>query len=372
MSLVDVFVGNFPQIDWALYTLWVEGLSESEAMQNLKKRGLVSSQAEYCTDGAENILLASDVADNYRLFGLWESMLHQPVTFSEQLVFQLDPSTQHKLVEQYYALDNSVARELLGRKLTSRLRKDLDEIADKTGVSLRSCRRQFDNIKRVHRAVEEQQGVFLTNIKSQFLLPDTLAEKYSVLAFVACHRLETSKKKLAFLSFNDFSVVCKEVMLHWSPEGQHVDDSGEPLLDKDFFYTLRELKSLGEKEKEHRYAVCQSLGRQNLEKKAMSEIEANFKTLSKNILNIGQGIYSSREVREIFVNVVDKVVEPLRQWKLSPEEVSLLLMAYTGVVNEGTVQVEPLLNASFQRFMKTLTVIIVTFHRASLGRNSAG
>ena len=149
MSLVDVFVGNFPQIDWTLYTLWVEGLSESEAMQNLKKRGLVSSQAEYCTDGAENILLASDVADNYRLFGLWESMLHQPVTFSEQLVFQLDPSTQHKLVEQYYALDNSVARELLGRKLTSRLRKDLDEIADKTGVSLRSCRRQFDNIKRV-------------------------------------------------------------------------------------------------------------------------------------------------------------------------------------------------------------------------------
>ena len=95
----------------------------------------------------------------------------------------------------------------------------------------------------------------------------------------------------------------------------------------------------------------------------MSEIEANFKTLSKNILNIGQGIYSSREVREIFVNVVDKIVEPLRQWKLSPEEVSLLLMAYTGVVNEGTVQVEPLLNASFQRFMKTLTVIIVTFHR---------
>ena len=101
-------------------------------------------------------------------------------------------------MEQYYALDSSVARELLGRKLTSRLRKDLDEVADKTGVSLRSCRRQFDNIKRVlvltfylsilsvvlliqvHRGVEEQQGVFLSNIKSQFLLPDNLAERYLV------------------------------------------------------------------------------------------------------------------------------------------------------------------------------------------------
>ena len=65
---------------------------------------------------------------------------------------------------------------------------------------------------------------------------------------------------MAFLSFSDFSIVCKEVrgsiayllyivvqdliwsykvMLFWSPEGQQVDDSGEPLLDKDFFYTLR-------------------------------------------------------------------------------------------------------------------------------------
>ena len=125
----------------------------------------------------------------------------------------------------------------------------------------------------------------------------------------------------------------------------------------------RELKSLGEKEKEHRYAVCQNLGRQNLEKRAMSEIEANFKTLSKNLLNIGQGIYSSREVRELFVNVVDKVVEPLKQWKLSPEEVSLLMSAYLGVVVEGTIQLEPLLKSSFQRFMNTITVIITTFHR---------
>ena len=35
-------------------------------------------------------------------------------------------------------------------------------------------------------------------------------------------------------SFRNF-----KVMLCWSPEGQQVDDSGEPVLDKDFFYTLR-------------------------------------------------------------------------------------------------------------------------------------
>ena len=164
MSLVDVFVGNFPQIDWTLYSLWVEGLSVAEAMQKLMERGLVTSQSGFSKDSAENNLLASDLADNYRLFGLWESMLHQPVTFSEQLVFQLDATTQRMLVEQYYALDSSVARELLGRKLTSRLRKDLDEVADKTGVSLRSCRRQFDNIKRVPLSLFLPYAIFTSHL----------------------------------------------------------------------------------------------------------------------------------------------------------------------------------------------------------------
>ena len=43
----------------------------------------------------------------------------------------------------------------------------------------------------------------------------------------------------------------------------------------------------------------------------MSEIEANFKTLNKALLNIGQNLYSSKEARELFVNVVDKVLEEI-------------------------------------------------------------
>ena len=47
------------------------------------------------------------------------------------------------------SLDPRVSRELIGKKLSSRFRRDLDELAEKTGVSLKSCRRQFDNVKRV-------------------------------------------------------------------------------------------------------------------------------------------------------------------------------------------------------------------------------
>jgi len=41
---------------------------------------------------------------------------------------------------RYYDFDDAVIRELLGKKLSSRHRKDLDEVSEKTGVVLRSCR----------------------------------------------------------------------------------------------------------------------------------------------------------------------------------------------------------------------------------------
>jgi len=41
---------------------------------------------------------------------------------------------------RYYDFDDSVMREILGKKLSARQRKDLDEVCEKTGVNLKSCR----------------------------------------------------------------------------------------------------------------------------------------------------------------------------------------------------------------------------------------
>ena len=46
------------------------------------------------------------------------------------------------LVIRYYQFDKEVVRELLGKKLTGRLRKDLDDVSEKTNIPLKSCRRQ--------------------------------------------------------------------------------------------------------------------------------------------------------------------------------------------------------------------------------------
>lgn len=77
---------------------------------------------------------------------------------------------------RYYEFDDVVIRELLGKKITSKSRKDMDEVAEKTGITLKSCRRQYDNVKRVFKVVEDLPGSLAANIKQHFLLSDDLAK----------------------------------------------------------------------------------------------------------------------------------------------------------------------------------------------------
>ena len=44
---------------------------------------------------------------------------------------------------RYYEFDQSVMREMLGKKLSSTDRKNLDDVSEKTQVQLKSCQRQF-------------------------------------------------------------------------------------------------------------------------------------------------------------------------------------------------------------------------------------
>lgn len=69
-------------------------------------------------------------------------------------------------------------REILCHKLSQRQRKDLDDISERTGYRhrVKSCRRQFDNLKRIIRTVEEMKGPIIKNIIENFFLPEKMAE----------------------------------------------------------------------------------------------------------------------------------------------------------------------------------------------------
>lgn len=52
------------------------------------------------------------------------------------------------MVELYHELDDAVLREILGKKVSSKTRKDLDDVSELTRLPLKSCHRQYDNIRR--------------------------------------------------------------------------------------------------------------------------------------------------------------------------------------------------------------------------------
>lgn len=45
---------------------------------------------------------------------------------------------------RYYGFDKEVIREILGRKMSAKLRKDMDDVSEKTGIPLKRCRRQVN------------------------------------------------------------------------------------------------------------------------------------------------------------------------------------------------------------------------------------
>jgi hypothetical protein len=47
---------------------------------------------------------------------------------------------------RYYQFDEVIIREILGKKLSGRNRKDLDDVSEKNKMSLKKCRRQVKGI----------------------------------------------------------------------------------------------------------------------------------------------------------------------------------------------------------------------------------
>jgi hypothetical protein len=112
-------------------------------------KGLTVGQAAAVREDADPILrdvLEIDTADDFRLFEELQPSLEEPKT--TMCLLDIPLKVRFALSESFYAFDDIVVREFLGRKFTTRVRKDLDEVSEITGIPRRSCLRQFDNLKR--------------------------------------------------------------------------------------------------------------------------------------------------------------------------------------------------------------------------------
>nr|CAD7574181.1 unnamed protein product [Timema californicum] len=314
-----------------------------DAVQILHQRGVTQQT------GASLELVASDVLDHYRTYSLLERLLHNPPKLEEQLAFQIEPQTRKLLIEKYYEFDNAVIRELLGKKLSSRHRKDLDEVGEKTGILLKSCRRQFDNVKRVFKVVEEMQGSVVQNIRNNFLLSEDLAKRYGAVVFIACMRFETSKRKLHYLTFPDFYNCARAMMSGWT-YGENSPEFDDTDLDREFLLDLRDVRILLDKEKEHKHLVCQRLKPQLLER-SYQELENNFRSYSRALVGVACNLHRTREMRFLFLELVERCLEPWRQVTWSHTDLRNFLTAYMQCALEMDVLREADLKSAWERFM---------------------
>ncbi|XP_073461366.1 acidic fibroblast growth factor intracellular-binding protein [Aquarana catesbeiana] len=350
---LNVFVGNTTLIDEEVYQLWLDGYSVGDAVNIRLKSGILDQT------GAGPDVLESDTMDHYRTFQMIERLLHYPPKLVQQLLFQIPPYKQSMLIERYYAFDEAFVREVLGKKLSKGTKKDLDDISAKTGVTLKSCRRQFDNFKRVFKVVEEMRGNLVDNIQQNFLLSDKLARDYAAIVFFANSRFETGKRKLQYLTFEDFATCAEHIIQNWTLGAVDVTEDMDMDLDKEFLQDLKDLKILiTDKDllDQHKSLVCTSLrGKIGV----FHEMEANFKTLSRALVNIGTSLTHNKDVRDFFIDLVEKFIEPCKAANWAFSDVQLFLTQYTASARALDAFKQ---QAVWERYMGTLRCCLLKMY----------
>ena len=333
-KLLDVFVSEPTQIDLQVFALWLSGCNTEKATS----QRMISEPAISREFHDYPALLLSEIQDQFRTFHTLESYLQFPPTLLNQHLFQLPLATKRELIEQYYAFDEVVVREFLGKKLSTKNRKDLDDVSEKTGISLKSCRRQFDNIKQVLRVVDDYEGSLVENIKHQFILPESLARSYASVVFISHNRFETHKKKLAHLTFGDLTYCANEMIDHWTAgsEGSHaMDDDLE--LDRDFLQDLHDLKLkmtdrvwMDRQQK----LVMKDLRKKRAPAPLLRSVEGNFKLISKAITNLGASLIHIKDLKDFFLDLIEKIIEPCKQLHWGRAEVEQLLTSIADSYHE--------------------------------------
>ncbi|KAE8882833.1 hypothetical protein PF005_g16934 [Phytophthora fragariae] len=223
-EVFEAFLTDPIRVNEDVFALWLEGHNAGDALAARLRLPSAVPMPFLGGDAAAKLreLLWRDTVDQYRLYDKLEHYLSQPSLFRSQLLFQIPPAQQYYMVERYYSRDADVDRWLLGKKLSGRLEKDLDDVAERSGRTLKSCRRQLENLRRVYAAVEDRNfhGLPCRAVSELFLLSEPLASKYACLLFILHTRFQVHPQHpvTGFLTWPDLRFFAALLMTHWLPQ----------------------------------------------------------------------------------------------------------------------------------------------------------
>ena len=197
----DVFTCDPFRVDLGLFREWTQGTTVEGAAQLIKNRDRQRADAEFFASPRFESLALGSARHQYHFFRLLAEKLERPAVLLDRLELHIPLELHAAVVGCYYAFDGAVARLLVGRKLTANLRKDVDDVASESGVPLTSCLRQYDNFRRVTKAVETHRQTApsaptLAFLQRRFCFSDSLAQ------FVSFpHIINTTRVCSPFLFF---------------------------------------------------------------------------------------------------------------------------------------------------------------------------
>merc|ERR1712062_962150 len=181
-------------------------------------------------------------------------------------------------------------------------------------------------------------------ILNTFELSKSLAEKYAALVFAASFRLELTKKKLAYLTFDQV----KQVIL---------------MLDKEFLASLKDIKILLDREKEHKNAVISALKTSNvLSASVITDLETNFKMITRSVIGFATTVSSNKDVKDIFVHLVEKPVETFKSVGASAKTVDIFLKTYGDVIRDNVLMVDNDVKIVTGKFLRSFRPMILAVY----------
>lgn len=104
-------------------------------------------------------------------------------------------------------------------------------------------------------------------------------------------------------------------------------------LEKEFLHELKDLKVLvNDKDMmdQHKILVCAAL-RGKI--KVYKLMEVNFKNLSRALINLASKLTHTKDVRDLFIDLVEKIIEPCRYDRWTVAEITLFLTHYTNAAH---------------------------------------
>ena len=173
--------------------------------------------------------------------------------------------------------------------------------------------------------------------------------------------METHRKKLAALSYSDIDYCTYLMMKHWCSQPREE-------LDEAFVHDLRDLKLLilGDRDivEDLTNTVAQKAA-QEITNVSLLQSYGVMKTVIRNLLTIGANLPQSKELRDLLYDLVDKVVDPLKEERWPEEHVlqffNILAEVYPKVASVRDTD-KRRYNSSFDRFIICIQLCVTRLY----------